>query len=171
MAAIMDGQDISDLKATVEDLGTDAPIDARPTKHFKITVDYKFKLYGQPREAKTTTEIWTVDFPHRVINPFEATTAMGDSGTMADVTRRLIEEAKKVPGTPVKVVTTQTLPVSAVGSDQVEVTAGGAVPQTVNIVRTTAITALKEADVDEAGLQVPVGYKKVAGGFGRGGGQ
>jgi hypothetical protein len=168
MAVITDAQDISDVKATVEDLGTDAPIDARPTKHFKITVNYKFKLYGQPREAKTTTEVWTVDFPHRIVNPFEATTAMGDSGTMADVTRRLIEEAKKVPGTPVKVVTTQTLPVSAVGSDEVEVTAAGAVPQTVSIVRTTAITALKEADVDETGLLVPAGYKKVAG-FGRGG--
>ena len=38
-----------------------------------------------------------------------------------------------------------------------------------SIVQTTAITALKEADVDETGLKVPDGYKKVAAGFGRGG--
>lgn len=159
---------ITDMKTNVEDLGAGDVIETRPTKHYKITLDYGFKLYGQPRQGKTVTEIWTVDFPQRVVNPFEATTAAGDSGTMADVTRRLIAEAKKIPGTQVKVVTTQTVPVSAVGGDQVEVTGAGAVPQTVNIVRTTTITALKEADVDETDLQVPVGYTKVAS-FGRGG--
>ena len=161
---------VTGVKTNVEDLGAGDVIETRPTKHYKITVDYGFKLYGQPREGKTVTEIWTVDIPQRVINPFEATTASGDSGTMADVTRRLIAEAKKIPGVPVKVVTTQTVPVSAVGGDQVEVTAAGAVPQTVNIVRTTTITAIKEGDIDETGLKVPDGYKKVAS-FGRGGGQ
>jgi hypothetical protein len=160
---------VTDVKTNVEDLGAGDFIETRPTKHYKITVDYGFKLYGQPREGKTVTEIWTVDIPQRVINPFEAVTAPGDSGTMADVTRRLIVEAKKIPGVPVKVVTTQTVPVSAVGGDQVEVTAAGAVPQTVNIVRTTTITAIKEGDIDEADLKVPDGYKKVAS-FGRGGG-
>lgn len=158
---------VTDVKTNVEDLGAGDVIDARPTKHYKITVNYGFKLYGQPREGKTTTEIWTVDFSQRVVNPFEATTAVGDSGTMADVTRRLIDEAKKLPGIPVKVVTTQTIPVSAVGADQVEETAAGGVSQTVSIVRTTAITALKEASVDEVDFVIPPDYKKVSG-FGRG---
>src|SRR5205823_6270782 len=112
---------ITDMKTNVEDLGAGAVIDTRPTNQYKITVDYGFKLYGQPRAAKTSTEIWTVDFPQRVVNPFEAVSATGDSGTMADVTRRLIAEARKIPGVVVKVVTTQTVPVSAVGGDQVEV--------------------------------------------------
>ena len=161
---------ITDMKTNVEDLGIGDAIDTRPTKHYKITIDYGFKLYGQPKTAKTTTEVWTVDFPERVVNPFEAATAIGDSGTIADVTRRLVAEAKKLPGVPVKVVTTQTIPVSATGADQVEETAAGGVAQTVNIVRTTVITALKQTDIDETGLAVPAGYKKVAA-FGRGGGQ
>jgi hypothetical protein len=159
---------VTDIKTNVEDLGAGDVIETRPTKHYKITVDYGFKLYGQPREGKTVTEIWMIDIPQRVINPFEAVTAPGDSGTIADVTRRLIAEAKKIPGAPVKVVTTQTVPVSAVGGDQVEVTAAGAVPQTVNIVRTTTITAIRDADIDETDLKVPDGYKKVSS-FGRGG--
>jgi hypothetical protein len=159
---------VTDIKTNVEDLGAGDVIETRPTKHYKITMDYGFKLYGQPREGKTVTEIWMIDIPQRVINPFEAVTASGDSGTIADVTRRLIAEAKKIPGAPVKVVTTQTVPVSAVGGDQVEVTAAGAVPQTVNIVRTTTITAIKDADIDETDLKVPDGYKKVSS-FGRGG--
>jgi hypothetical protein len=167
-AALTDAQEVSDVKANVEDLGAGEVIETRPTKHYRVTVNYSFKLYGQPRQAQTTTEVWTVDFPQRVINPFEAATATGDSGTMADVARTLITEAKKLPGVPVKVVTTQTIPVSAVGADQVDVAANGSVPQTISIVRTTAITALKEADVDDADLKIPDGYKKVSG-FGRGG--
>ena len=165
--AVLSDAQITNLKTSVEDLGAGEVIETRSTKHYKITVDYGFRLYGQPREGKTTTEIWTVEFPQRVVNPFEAVTVPGDSGTMADVTRRLIAEAKKIPGVAVKVMTTQTLPLSAIGGDQVEVTGAGSVPQTVKIVRTTAITALKEADVDETGLQVPEGYTKVSG-FGRG---
>jgi hypothetical protein len=167
-AALTDAQEVSDVKTNVEDLGAGEVIETRPTKHYRITVNYGFKLYGQPRQAQTTTEVWTVDFPQRVINPFDAATATGDSGTMADVARKLITEAKKLPGVPVKVVTTQTIPVSAVGADQVDVAANGSVPQTISIVRTTAITALKEADVDDADLKIPDGYKKVSG-FGRGG--
>ncbi len=106
---------VTDAKTNVEDLGAGDVIEMRPTKHYKITADYGFKLYGQPREGKTVTEIWTVDIPQRIVNPFEAVTASGDSGTMADVTRRLIAEARKIPGAPVKVVTTQTVPVSAIG--------------------------------------------------------
>jgi hypothetical protein len=161
---------VTGVTTSVEDLGAGDVIEARPTKHYKITVDYNFKLYGQPRQAKTVAEIWTVDIPQRIINPFEAVTASADSGTVADVTRRLIAEAIKIPGAPVKVVTTQTVPVSAVGGDQVEVTAAGGVPQTVSIVRTTTLTAIKEADIDEADLKVPDGYQKVTS-FGRGGGE
>jgi hypothetical protein len=165
-AALTDAQDVSDVKANVEDLGAGEAIETRPTKHYRITVNYSFKLYGQPRQAQTTTEVWTVDFPQRVINPLEATTATGDSGTIADVATKLITEAKKLPGVPVKIVTTQTIPVSAVGADQVDVAANASVPQTISIVRTTAITALKEADVDDADLKIPDGYTKVSG-FGR----
>ncbi len=161
---------VTEVKTNFEDLGAGDVIETRPTKHFRVTVDYGFKLYGQPREGKTVAEIWTVDIPQRVINPFEAVTTSGDSGTMADVTRRLVAEAKKIPGAPVRVMTTQTVPVSAVGSDQVEVTVAGAVPQTLSIVRTTTILAIKDADIDESDLKVPDGYKKVSS-FGRGGGE
>jgi hypothetical protein len=160
---------ITDMKATTEDLGAGEVIEGRATKHYKITVDYGFKLYGQPKTTKTTTEIWTVDFNGKVVNPFESTNPGADDSTVAQVARKLVEEAKKIPGTPVKVVTTQTVPISAVGDAEAEVSASGAVSQTVNIVRTTLITALKEEMVDDADLKIPADYKKVQGGFGRGG--
>ena len=157
---------ITGVTTNVEDLGPGGALETRPTTHYKITAAYGFKLYGQPREAKTVTEIWTVDIPQRIINPFESLTVPGDSGTIAAVTRRLIAEVRKIPGVPVKVVTTQMLPVG-VGGDQTEVTPAGAVPPTVSIVRTTTITAIKEADIDETDLKVPDGYTKI----GRGGGE
>jgi hypothetical protein len=75
-----------------------------------------------------------------------------------------------VPGVHVKTVTTQTIPLMAAGDAEAEVSATGQVAQTVNIVRTVTVTALKEAEVDETLLSIPAGYKKVAG-FGRPGGQ
>ncbi len=39
---------------TIEELGAGESIETRPTKKYRITVDYDFKLYGQPRQAKTT---------------------------------------------------------------------------------------------------------------------
>lgn len=158
---------ITGITTKVEDLGAGEAIETRPTRHYKITVDYAFKLYGQDRSGKTVSEIWAVDFPQRVVNPFDATTVAGDTMTSADVTRRLMTEARKIQGVHVKTVVTQTIPVGAVGGE-VEVTTAGSVPQTVNITRTTLITALKEADVDQTVLVIPAGYKKAAG-FGRGG--
>ena len=159
---------ITAMRTKVEDLGAGEVIETRATRHYKITVDYDFKLYGQPRDARTVTEIWAVDYAQRVVDPFQAGNALGDTMTMADVSRRILAEAKKISGVHVKTVTTQTVPASAVGAAEVEVTPVGSVPQTVNIVRTTTITALKDSDIDEAGLKIPADYKKVAG-FGRGG--
>jgi hypothetical protein len=158
---------ITAIKTNVEDLGAGEDIETRPTRKYKITVDYDFKLYGQPRVGKTVTEIWAIDFPHKVVNPFEAATASGDTMTSADITRRIIAESKKIKGVHVKIVTTRTVPISAVGAD-VEVTTAGAVPQTANLVNTTTITALKEVDIDETIFKIPAEFKKVAG-FGRGG--
>jgi hypothetical protein len=160
---------VTDMKATTEDLGAGETMDSLPTRHYKITVEYGFKLYGQPKQTKTTTEIWTVDFKGRVVNPFESTTPAPDDSTVAQVANRIVQEAKKIPGVPVKVVTTQVIPISAVGEAEAEVSASGVVAQTVNIVRTTLITALKEESVDDADLKIPADYKKVQG-FGRGGG-
>ena len=157
------------MKTQTEDLGAGDAIEGRPTKHYRITVDYDFKLYGQARSAKTTTEIWTVDFPQPVVDPFAAATTMGDSLSYTGIASRLASEAKKIPGTHVKVVTTQTIPLAVLGGAEGEVTASGQIAQTANIVRTTTITALKETDVDDALLSVPAGYRKV--GFGRPGGQ
>lgn len=157
------------MKTQTEDLGAGDAIEGRPTKHYRITVDYEFKLYGQARTAKTTTEIWSVDFPQKIVDPFAAAATMGDTLSYAGIASKLVAEAKKIPGTHVKVVTTQTIPVAAAGGAEAEVSANGQVAQTVNIVRTTTITALKEVDLDETTLNVPAGYKKV--GFSRGGEQ
>jgi hypothetical protein len=161
---------ITSVKVQTEDLGAGEAIETRPTRKYRITGDYEFKLYGQPRTAKTTTEVWTIDFPTNVVDPFEASTMRGDSLSYAGITARLAAEEKKLPGVRVKTVTTQTLPLSMLGTAEADVSAAGQVPQTVNIVRTMTITALKEVEIDDATLKIPEGYRKVSG-FGRPGGQ
>ena len=161
---------ITSVKVQTEDLGAGEPIENRPTRKYRITGDYEFKLYGQPRTAKTTTEVWTIDFPTRVVDPFEASAMMGDSLSYAGITARLAVEEKKLPGVRVKTVTTQTIPLSILGAAEADVNASGQVAQTVSIVRTMTITALKEVEIDDATLKVPEGYRKVSG-FGRPGGQ
>ena len=150
---------ITGMKTQTEDLGAGDPIETRPTRHYRITADYEFKLYGQPKSAKTTSEIWAVEFPQKVVDPFEGSSVAGDSLSYAGISARLVAEARKIPGVHVKTVTTQTIPVSLAGGAEAEVSASGQVAQTVNIVRTTTITALKDADVDETLLQVPAGYR------------
>ena len=162
---------ITGIKVQTEDLGAGEMIENRPTHKYRITGDYDFKLYGQARNAKTTTEVWTIDFPTKVIDPFETSSIMtSDTLSYAGITARLAAEEKKLPGVRVKTVTTQTIPVAIAGGAEADVSASGQVAQTVSIVRTTQITALKEVDIDDALLSIPAGYRKVSG-FGRPGGQ
>ena len=161
---------ITSVKVQTEDLGAGEAIDNRPTHKYKITGDYEFKLYGQPRTAKTTTEVWTIDFPTKLVDPFEQASMAGDSLSYAGITARLAAEEKKLPGVRVKTVTTQTIPLSIAAGAEADVSASGQVAQTISIVRTTTITALKEVEIDDALLSIPAGYRKVAG-FGRPGGQ
>ena len=159
---------VTGMKVQTEDLGAGEAIETRPTHRYRITADYEFKLYGQPRTAKTTTEVWAVDFPQKVVDPFEGPSTAGDSLSYAGISARLVAEQKKIPGVHVKTVTTQTIPLSVMAGAEADVNAAGQVAQTVSIVRTTTITALKETDVDETLLSIPTGYRKVSG-FGRGG--
>ena len=161
---------ITSVKVQTEDLGAGEAIENRPTHKYRITGDYEFKLYGQPRNAKTTTEVWTIDFPTKLVDPFEQASMSGDSLSYAGISSRLAAEEKKLPGVRVKTVTTQTIPLSMAGGAEADVSASGQVAQTVNIVRTTTITALKEVEIDDAVLRIPEGYRKVSG-FGRPGGQ
>ncbi len=166
MQVIMDAV-VTGMKTSTEDLGASDVVEGRPTHKYRITLDYDFKLYGQPRTGKTITEVWSVDFPVKIVDPFASTQVIGDSLSYAGIAARLAQEAAKVPGTHVKIVTTQEVPLSAMGATEGDVTANGQVAQTAKIVRTTLVTALKEADIDEAELAIPSGYKKV--GFSRGG--
>lgn len=158
---------ITGMKVQTEDLGAGDAIETRPTRHYRITADYDFKLYGQARTAKTVAEVWAVDFPQKVVDPFEGAAMAGDSLSYAGISARLTAEIRKIPGVRVKTVTTQAIPVAVMAGADADVTASGQVSQTVSIVRTVLITALKEADVDETMLSVPTGYRKV--GFNRGG--
>ena len=158
---------ITSMKTQTEELGPGEAIETRPTRKYRITADYEFKLYGQARTAKTVTDVWTIDFPQKIVDPFEGPSTAGDSLSYAGISARMVAEQKKIPGIHVKTVTTQTIPVAIAGGAEADVNAAGQVAQTVNIVRTTTITALKEAEVDESFLSIPAGYRKV--GFGRGG--
>lgn len=158
---------ITSMKTQTEDLGAGEAIETRPTRRYRITADYAFTLYGQPRSAKTVSEVWAVDFPQKIVDPFEGASTAADSLSYAGISARLVAEQKKIPGVHVKTVTTQTIPVSLMAGAEADVNAAGQVAQTMSIVRTTTVTALKEVDIDDEMLSVPAGYRKV--GFGRGG--
>jgi hypothetical protein len=106
----------------------------------------------------------------KIVDPFAGASTSNDTLSYQGIAARLVAEEKKIPGVHVKSVTTQEIPVAIAGGADADVNAAGQVAQTISIVRTTTITALKEADIDDAGLSIPAGYKKVSG-FGRPGGQ
>jgi hypothetical protein len=161
---------VTSVKVRTEDLGAGEAIESRPTHKYRITGDYEFKLYGQARSAKTTTDVWTIDFAQPIVDPFEGASTASDTLSYLGIAARLVAEEKKIPGVHVKSVTTQELPLAMGAGADADVNTAGQVTQTISIVRTTTITALKEADVDDSMLSVPAGYRKVSG-FGRPGGQ
>jgi hypothetical protein len=79
---------------------------------------------------------------------------------LRDVFDQIAAARQKLAGTPIKTVTTTTLPTAVP-------VAGAAAPTPLNIVQTTLLYGFREGDVDEKEFAIPAGYTRA----GRPGGQ
>jgi hypothetical protein len=155
---------VRDVKFEIEKLGAGDPIDGRPSRHYKITADYRMVWGNQGSDAHAVTEIWSVDLPVQIPNPFEPLTTVEtvSDSPLFEYALKLARFRSQVEGAPVKVVTTTTLtgveqlaglPGFGVGGD------GATGPTTLQIVQQTTISSIKPADVDPSQLMIPQGFK------------
>jgi hypothetical protein len=155
---------LRDVNFTIEKLGAGEAIEGRETKHYRITADYKVAWSDQVLDAHAVTEIWSTVLPVALANPFEPLPVYEPEpdGPMIEYAAKLARIRSQVEGVPIKVVTTTTI----TGLQNVAGLRGAApgasadsVPQpgVVKIVQQTAITGIKDGDVDEKLLTLPNG--------------
>ena len=160
---------LRDVTFNIEKLGGGEQIEGRDTKHYRITSDYKVAWSDQVIDAHAVTEIWSSDLPVAITNPFEPLPVYEpeDDGPMIEYAAKLARIRSQVEGVPIKVVTTTTLKgLQNVAGLRGRGGTGGGGGESVGgeaddprgvmtIVQTTAITGIKETDVDEKLFVLP----------------
>jgi hypothetical protein len=148
---------LREVNFAIEKLGAGEQIEGRETKHYRITADYKVAWSDQVLDAHAVTEIWSTALPIVLANPFEPLPVYEPEpdGPMIEYAAKLTRIRSQIEGVPIKVVTTTTI----TGLQNVAGLRGGAAPaasadsippsSVVKIVQQTAITGIKETDVDE----------------------
>lgn len=143
--------DINGLVTDLEQLDGDT-LDGRQVQHYRIVAEMNVAAMGQMLPLRIVMEMWTANLPTAIVNPFDLSTTVSPTDPAAKLTSKLIELRKKIQGTPVKTVTTMTITGFM----------GGAGPP-LEFVQTTAVTDIKEGEIDERELQIPVGFTKKGG--------
>lgn len=141
--------DIGGLVTDFENIGPDT-VDGRQTQHYQIVAEMSIAVMGNQTPLRIIIDTWTANLPYRIVNPFDGPASVPPDDPAAKVTTRLNELRKKIEGTPIKSVVTTS------------VTLGGpaGAGMALDFVQTTAITDIKEMDVDEKSLAVPAGFSK-----------
>lgn len=146
------GIDVSNIVTDLEQLDGDT-LDGRQVKHYRLVAEMNVAIMGQPPSPlRIVMEMWTANLPYTIVNPFDMGTTVSPNDPAAKLTSKLIELRKQIDGTPVKSVVTTTI----------SGLMNGALPP-MEFVQTTAITDIREVDVDEKELQLPAGYIKKGG--------
>jgi hypothetical protein len=103
--------ELLNVEFKVEKLGDAEVIDGRPTKHVRITTDYRIIWGDQAIPAHAVTEIWSAQLPSNIPNPFEPLVVIDQStdGPLIEYALKLRAVRAQIEGTPVKVITTTTL--------------------------------------------------------------
>jgi hypothetical protein len=149
--------ELLDVNFKLEDLGAGDAIDTRATHHYRVTSDYRIIWGDESLPAHAVTELWTVDLPTRIPNPFEPLIVADQStdGPLIEYALKLRAVRSPISGTPVKVVTTTTLTGirDILGFQQY--VAGDPTADALHIVQQTQITNIKVEDVDPKQVMVP----------------
>jgi hypothetical protein len=161
---------LRDVNFTIEKLGAGEQIDGRDTKHYRVTSDYKIAWSDQVIDAHAVTEIWSAALSVPIANPFEPLPVYEPEpdGPMIEYAAKLTRIRSQVEGVPIKVVTTTTLKGlqnvpglrgrGGAGGGGGEATGGTEADDprgVMTVVQTTAITGIKETDVDEKLFVLP----------------
>ena len=143
--------DINGLVTDLEELDGDT-LGGRQVRHYQLVAEMNVAVMGSMAPLRIVIEMWTAKLPYTIVNPFDLTGTVSPDDPAAKFTTKLIELRKKIEGTPLKTIMTTTI--SGLGN--------GALPP-LEFVQTTAVTDIKEIDVDLKELQVPVGFTKKGG--------
>jgi hypothetical protein len=146
------GVEFTGVVTDIEQLDGDT-LDGRTVKHYRIVAEANAGIMGQMLPIRILIEMWTANLPQKIVNPFDVMAQISPNDPGANrLTLKLSELRKQVDGTPVKTVVNMTL----------SGLAGGTLPP-LEFAQTTAITDIKEVDVDEKELAIPAGYTKKGG--------
>ncbi len=145
--------DINGLVTDFETVGQDT-VDGRQTQHYRIVAEMTVAVMGNQTPLRIMIDTWTASLPYHIVNPFDGAATVSPDDPAAKLTAKLNELRKKIEGTAIKSVITSSLTVGGPAG------AGMAL----DFVQTTTITDIKEMDVDEKLLELPVGFTKKSGG-------
>jgi len=164
----LDQTQIRDVTFAIEKLGAGDSIESRPTQHYTITADYKIVWGGQVVDAHAVSEIWSTPLAVQIPNPFEPLRAFeaAPDGPLIEYVLKLVRIRNQIEGVPIKITTTTTLSGLENVTGLPGLGRGGgdtANPSTLKITQTTAITSIKETDVDEKLLAIPEGFTGAGG--------
>jgi hypothetical protein len=143
------GIEVNGLVTDLQELDGDT-LEGRNVRHYQAVAEMNINVMNTMAPLRIEMETWTANLPYPIVNPFDlAVSGVPSDDPTSKLTTKLIELRKKMVGTPVKSIMRFTI--SGLGN--------GAVPP-LEFVQTTAITDIKEMDVDEKEFAIPAGFTK-----------
>jgi hypothetical protein len=143
------GIEVNGLVTDLQELDGDT-LDGRNVRHYQAVAEMNVMVMNNMAPLRIEMETWTANLPYQIMNPFDlAASGVPSDDPTSKLAAKLIELRKKMVGTPVKSIMRFTI--SGLGN--------GAVPP-LEFVQTTAITDIKEMDVDEKEFAIPAGFTK-----------
>lgn len=152
-SAMLANLTVARIQAKLDSLGDKDMISGRPTRRFKITLDYAFMTGQGEVPIHAVIDVWTAQLPVKLQNPFEQIAVLDSAGPMQPLFDKMAEIRKQLGGgVALKTVTTTTLDIGGMG--------GGGMPPLV-VVQTSEFSDIKDADIDPAQFTIPRGFAKV----------
>jgi hypothetical protein len=150
--------DITGIDMDLQQLD-DETIQGRQVRHYQLVAEFTIEILNQNTPVRLEMETWTADLPpgQSIVNPFDLAGAISANDPASKLTTRLMNERKKMQGTPIKTSTNISIQL-----------ANGAVPQ-LDFGQTTEVLDIKSIDIDPRDLDVPAGFSKREPRAGRGG--
>lgn len=142
----------TNVTSKLEKVAGDSVIEGRSTTHYRSTVSYSMNMMGQAVPSTIVSDYWLAKLPVQFGNPLAGTQTAAAAGApdasnpMAEIQKKSAEATPPfTEGTPIRVVMSTTI--SAQGMNIIST-------------MTTALTNIKEGDVDASKITLPADYTK-----------
>ena len=143
---------LTNVTSKIEKVPGDSVIEGRSTTHYRSTVSYSMSMMGQEIPSTIVSDYWLAKLSVQFVNPLagaKVAPAPGSpeaSSPMAEIQKKSAEAMPPLTeGTPIRVVMSTTI--SAQGMNIISTV-------------TTAMTNIKEGDVDASKIALPADYTK-----------